>query len=548
MTQQERDRLVALKKAKKGLITQRQAAEELGQSERHIRRLLVKLRSEGDRAVIHALRGRRSNRKVAEKTRAEAVAILSRKVYHGFGPTLAGEYLGKQHGIAVSRETVRAWMTEARLWRPKEQAPGTVHIWRERRARCGEMVQWDTSEHDWLEGRGPKLYLISMIDDASSRVHARFVLHDSTEENMRLLWSYLELHGRPLSFYTDKASLFQTAPKVARDITALAGRVGDRLDRGALAAGQRAHRAQLSNRPGPIGERVASGGSEDSGASQQLSGKRIHPVVESDADRGAGQRRRCASVAGQGALAGRVAELCRAKTGQQRLYDPVRCKDLADRAKRYSRWVARSRRAGGDTAGWIVVGVLQKALSESDRMSAEAQSGRHGAGPKAEAFRPTREKPLDEEFPPDRPGKDGVVCHPCIPLPRRRKHSEGRAKTARSTSRLIYPKTAAPKLHQSSRIPKNQNPQNGQHWARFDWGIGAICFGASPVAAVFGSAPGSATSPKHRFHFKPAPQNPPSKQDISTLRAIGHFYFALTLHPEMFFLGSEARDAMQGLR
>jgi len=60
-----------------------------------------------------------------------------------------------------------------------------------------------------------------MIDDASSRVHARFVRHDSTEENMRLLWSYLEQYGRPLSFYTDKASLFQTAPKVARDITAL---------------------------------------------------------------------------------------------------------------------------------------------------------------------------------------------------------------------------------------------------------------------------------------------------------------------------------------
>ena len=85
--------------AKKGLITQRQAAEELGQSERHIRRLLVKLGSKGDRAVIHALRGRQSNRKVAEKTRADAVAILSRKVYQGFGPTLAGEYLGKKHGI-----------------------------------------------------------------------------------------------------------------------------------------------------------------------------------------------------------------------------------------------------------------------------------------------------------------------------------------------------------------------------------------------------------------------------------------------------------------
>ena len=83
-------------------------------------------------------------------------------------------------------------------------------------------MQWDTSEHAWLEGRGPKLYLISMIDDATSRVHARFVLHDSTEQNMRLLWSYLERHGRPLSFYTDKASLFQTTPKIARDVTALA--------------------------------------------------------------------------------------------------------------------------------------------------------------------------------------------------------------------------------------------------------------------------------------------------------------------------------------
>jgi hypothetical protein len=62
------------------------------------------------------------------------------------------------------------------------------------------------------------LYLIGMIDDASSRIHARFAMHDSTEENMRLLWSYLDKYGRPLSFYTDKASLFQTAPKVARDL------------------------------------------------------------------------------------------------------------------------------------------------------------------------------------------------------------------------------------------------------------------------------------------------------------------------------------------
>src|SRR5260370_20044559 len=84
-------------------------------------------------------------------------------------------------------------------------------------SRLGELGQWDTSEHDWLEGRGEKLYLIAMIDDASSRLFGRFVRHDSTEENMKLLWSYLEQFGRPVAFYTDKASLFRTAEKRKRD-------------------------------------------------------------------------------------------------------------------------------------------------------------------------------------------------------------------------------------------------------------------------------------------------------------------------------------------
>jgi len=221
MTQRDRDRLVALKKARKGLITQRQAAEEIGQSERHVRRLLNRLKGKGDAALVHALRGRRSNRKLDEKTKQKALEILRRDVYRGFGPTLAAEYLANEHDIHAGRETVRTWMIEGKLWRASRQRVDKIHPWRPRRSRAGEMVQWDTSEHAWLEDRGPKLYLISMIDDASSRLHARFVLHDSTEENMRLVWSYVERHGRPVSYYTDKAGLFQTAPKTARYATDL---------------------------------------------------------------------------------------------------------------------------------------------------------------------------------------------------------------------------------------------------------------------------------------------------------------------------------------
>lgn len=217
MRQRDRDRLVALKKAQKGLITQRQAAEELGQSERHVRRLLNRLKGKGDGGLVHALRGRRSNRKLDEKIKRDALEVLNRDVYRGFGPTLAAEYLANKHDIQAGRETVRRWMIEAKLWRASRQRIEKIHQWRPRRSRVGELVQWDTSEHAWLEDRGPALYLISMIDDASSRLHARFVLHDSTEENMLLLWKYLEQYGRPVSYYTDKASLFQTAPKIARD-------------------------------------------------------------------------------------------------------------------------------------------------------------------------------------------------------------------------------------------------------------------------------------------------------------------------------------------
>lgn len=217
MTQADRDRLVTLKKAKKKLITQREAAEELGISVRHVKRLLHELKKHGDKAVVHGLRGKASNRRIEEKIEREAVKILSRPVYEGFGPTLAAEYLDRKHGIEASKETVRQWMIRGKLWRANKEKVKQVHTWRPRRSRLGELVQWDTSEHDWLEGRGEKLYLIAMIDDATSRLFARFVRHDSTEENMKLLWSYLEKFGRPVAFYTDKASLFQTADKRKRD-------------------------------------------------------------------------------------------------------------------------------------------------------------------------------------------------------------------------------------------------------------------------------------------------------------------------------------------
>src|SRR5580698_3736290 len=93
MTQVDRDRLVALKKAKRKLISQVEAAEELGLSIRQVQRLLCALKQRGDKAVVHGLRGKPSNRRLEEKMERQAVKILSAPVYEGFGPTLASEYL-----------------------------------------------------------------------------------------------------------------------------------------------------------------------------------------------------------------------------------------------------------------------------------------------------------------------------------------------------------------------------------------------------------------------------------------------------------------------
>ena len=209
MNQTERDRLKVLHEVEQGHLKQRQGAQQLGMSERGFRKLLQRFRDKRDGAVVHGLRGRRSNRRLAEAV-ARRVVEGVRTRYRDFGPTLAAEYVERDLQIRLSRETLRQLLLRAGIWKAKPRRVREVHVWRVRRSCRGELVQWDTSVHAWLEQRGPeKMYLVALIDDATSHLFARFVPADSTEHHMGVLWTYVERYGRPQAVYTDKAGLFQ---------------------------------------------------------------------------------------------------------------------------------------------------------------------------------------------------------------------------------------------------------------------------------------------------------------------------------------------------
>ena len=207
LSQRDRDRLKVLHEVKQKHLTQVEAAKRLKLSDRHVRRLLLAIRERGDSGVVHGLRGRPSNRKLATSLEQKILARV-RQRYADFGPTLVAEHLAEE-GLVVSRETLRKWMTRVQLWRPRAQRVKTIHVWRERRACFGELVMQDSSPFRWLEERGPACALIAVIDDATSRMWARLVEHDTTEENLRTLGGWLQRYGRPLAHYTDKNSIFR---------------------------------------------------------------------------------------------------------------------------------------------------------------------------------------------------------------------------------------------------------------------------------------------------------------------------------------------------
>jgi hypothetical protein len=140
---------------------------------------------------------------------AEAVEI-GRERYADFGPKLAQEKLLELHHLRVAKETLRKWMTLAGLWLPRDQRLRQAHQPRHRRECLGELVQIDGCEHAWFEERGPVCSLLVYVDDATGRLmELRFVEVESAFDYFASTSAYLQRHGKPVAFYSDKHSIFR---------------------------------------------------------------------------------------------------------------------------------------------------------------------------------------------------------------------------------------------------------------------------------------------------------------------------------------------------
>lgn len=205
MSRKELDQITIFDSIIKGQISQKEAALILKLSTRQVRRKMIRYIKEGGSGLKHRSRGKASNRRLSEETRAKIIQLL-RTLYPKLGPTLAAEKLAENHEIIVDHETLRRLMIKESFWQVHQRKFKT-HVWRERKTCFGELIQVDGSYHKWFNNQYSTL--VAFIDDATGVVELMFADHETTESLMNLTRSYLNKYGRPRELYSDCGRVYK---------------------------------------------------------------------------------------------------------------------------------------------------------------------------------------------------------------------------------------------------------------------------------------------------------------------------------------------------
>ena len=214
LNNREQKRLLVMNEVLAGRMTGQEAADVLGLTLRHVRRLLAAYRQRGAAALAHGNRGRTPSNKIAEDVEQE-ILRLGHGEYHDFNDSHFTEELEERHGIIFSRSTVRRVRRRHGLSSPRKRRAPRHRRRRQRYPQTGMLLQVDGSKHDWLEGRGPWLTLHAAIDDATNEVPWAVFREEEDATGYLMLIHHISLsHGLPLALYADRHTIFQS-PKVA---------------------------------------------------------------------------------------------------------------------------------------------------------------------------------------------------------------------------------------------------------------------------------------------------------------------------------------------
>lgn len=222
LTVKEQKRLRVLVEVEAGRLRGQEGAQVLGVSLRQARRLLAAFRERGAAGLVHGNRGQEPVNKTPAGIR-ERIVVLARERYADYNDSHFTEKLADEHGITVSRSTLRRIRRSMGQRSPRKCRRPRHRKRRERYSQRGMLLQLDGSPHDWLEGRGPRLTLLVAIDDATGEVpNGVFREQEDDAGYLELVGGISRSHGLPQAVYTDRHTIFRS-PKQATLEQELAG-------------------------------------------------------------------------------------------------------------------------------------------------------------------------------------------------------------------------------------------------------------------------------------------------------------------------------------
>lgn len=207
MSERQWRRLDVVERIERGEMTIAEGATALGISTRQMKRVRKRVAKQGAAGAVHGNKGRSPKHRLATLVRTRIVQ-LRRERYRGFNDQHFTEKLLEVEGFKVSRSSVRRILREAHVGPVRGRRALKHRKRRDRRPQAGQMILWDGSRHDWLEGRGPRLCLMAAIDDATGELlpGGHFVEQECTVGYLRVLRELVRGKGVPLVAYMDRHS------------------------------------------------------------------------------------------------------------------------------------------------------------------------------------------------------------------------------------------------------------------------------------------------------------------------------------------------------